>query len=138
MLKTIEKLEYVINSVLLAMLTLVVVLATIDLGWIIVKDILTPPVMLLEVDELLELFGAFLLVLIGVELLHTVKAYMTEKVVHVEIILAVGIIAIARKAITLEPNEMDGLRLLGTAAIILALTLGYYFVKLGAHKRTDS
>lgn len=135
MLKIIEKFEYVINWVLLVMLALVVVLATIDLGWIILQDILTPPVMLLEVGELLELFGIFLLVLIGMELLHTVKSYITKKTVHVEIVLAVGIIAIARKVIILEPKEMDALTLIGIAAIIFALTIGYYFVKLGAQKK---
>ena len=79
MLKNLEKFERVINVTLLLMLALVVVLATIDLGWIIVKDMLTPPVILLDSEELLELFGAFLLVMIGLELLNTVKTYITQK-----------------------------------------------------------
>ena len=79
MLKITEKFERVINVALLVMLAIVVLLATIDLGWIILKDILTPPVLLLDVEELLELFGAFLLVMIGLELLDTVKIYLTKK-----------------------------------------------------------
>ena len=79
MIKNIEKFERVINITLLFMLALVVLLATIDLGWIIVKDILTPTVIPLEVEELLELFGVVLLVMIGIELLNTVKTYITEK-----------------------------------------------------------
>ena len=140
MLKVIEKFEHVINVVLLVMLAIVVLLATIDLGWIIVKDILTPPVLLLDVDELLELFGAFLLVMIGVELLNTVKTYLTKKTIHVEVVLLVGIIAIARKVVILEPKTMEPLTLIGIAAIISALTFGYYFVKLAARKasRPDS
>ena len=130
MLKLTEKFERVINVALLAMLALVVLLATVDLGWIILKDILTPPVLLLDVDELLELFGAFLLVMIGLELLDTVKIYITQKTIHVEVVLLVGIIAIARKVVILEPKGMDALTLIGIAAIIFSLTLGYYFVKL--------
>jgi uncharacterized membrane protein (DUF373 family) len=129
MLKVLSKFEHAINGTLLVMLALVVLLATIDLGWVIVKDMLTPPVLLLDVNELLELFGAFLLVLIGMELLSMVKGYITEKTIHVEVTLVVGIIAIARKVVILEPKEIDGLTLLGIAAIIFALTLGYYFVK---------
>ena len=129
MLKILSKFEYVLNGTLLFMLAFVVLLATIDLGWIIVKDILTPPLFLLEADELLELFGAFLLVLVGMELLNMVKAYITEKTVHVEVALVVAIIAIARKVVILEPKELDGLTLVGIAAIIFALTVGYYFVK---------
>ncbi len=138
MLKNIEKFEHVINITLLFMLALVVLLATIDLGWIIVKDILTPPVLLLDVDELLELFGAFLLVMIGMELLNTVKTYITEKTVHVEVVLMVGIIAIARKVVLLEPKELGGLTLLGIGAIIFALTAGYYLVRLAGRKSTNA
>jgi uncharacterized membrane protein (DUF373 family) len=140
MLKVIEMFERVINVSLLVMLAIVVLLATIDLGWIILKDILTPPVLLLEVDELLELFGAFLLVLIGVELLDTIKIYITKKTIHVEVVLLVGIVAIARKVVILEPKKMDALTLIGIAAIIFALTFGYYFVKLAVRKtsRPDS
>ena len=135
MLKTLSKFEHVINGTLMVMLAVVVLLATIDLGWIIVKDVLTPPIFLLDADELLELFGAFLLVLVGMELLNMVKAYITEKTVHVEVALVVGIIAIARKVVILEPKGMDGLTLLGIAAIIAALTFGYYFVKSGRQSR---
>ncbi len=138
MLKHIEKFERVINVTLLLMLALVVVLATIDLGWIIVKDMLTPPVILLDSEELLELFGAFLLVMIGLELLNTIKIYITEKTVHVEVVLTVGIIAIARKVVVLEPEMLDGTTLLGIAAVIFALTVGYYFVRLAARKSTNT
>lgn len=79
MLKNIEKFERVLNVTLLLMMALVVLLATIDLGWIILRDMFTPPVILLEIEELLELFGAFLLVMIGLELLNTIKTYITEK-----------------------------------------------------------
>ena len=129
MLKILSKFEYVLNGTLLFMLAFVVLLATIDLGWLIVKDILTPTLFLLGVDELLELFGAFLLVLVGMELLNMVKAYITEKTAHVEVTLVVAIIAIARKVVILEPKGLDGLTLVGIAAIIFALTAGYYFVK---------
>lgn len=140
MLKITETFERVINVALLVMLAIVVLLATIDLGWIILKDILTPPMFLLEVGELLELFGAFLLVMIGLELLDTVKIYLTKKTIHVEVVLLVGIIAIARKVVILEPKTMDAMTLIGIAAIISALTFGYYFVKLAARKasRPDS
>ena len=131
-LKLTEQFEHVINVALLAMLAVVVLLATVDLGWVILKDILTPPIFLLDVDELLELFGAFLLVMIGLELFDTVKIYITQKTIHVEVVLLVGIIAIARKVVILEPKGMDALTLIGIAAIIASLTVGYYFVKLAA------
>ena len=129
MVEILKKFERAVVLALIVMMMIVVMLATIELGWIIIKDIITPPVILLEINQLLEIFGFFLLVLIGVELLETIKAYLTEKVVHVEIVLEVALIAIARKVIILDLEKYGGLTLLGIAALILSVAAGYYAVK---------
>jgi uncharacterized membrane protein (DUF373 family) len=121
--------ERVIVAGLILLMTAVLLLSTMDLGWMIVQDILTPPVVLLQVEELLDIFGFFLLVLIGVELLETIKAYFDEQVVHVEVVLEVAMIAIARKVITLEVKDLPSLTLVGIAAIIAALAIAFFFVK---------
>jgi uncharacterized membrane protein (DUF373 family) len=119
-LKTFEK---GVTVTLVILMALVVLLATIELAWIIIKDIISPPVLLLEIDELLDIFGLFLLVLIGVELLETIKAYIKENVVHIDVVLTVAMIAIARKVIILDVKELSPMTLLGIAAIIVALAL---------------
>ncbi len=129
MLDFLKKFERVVVISLIGMMMLVVLLATIELGWIIIKDITTPPIILLEIDELLEIFGFFLLVLIGIELLETIKAYLIEHVIHVEIVLVVALIAIARKVIVLDPNKYPPLTLLGIAALILSVAVAYHFIK---------
>ena len=113
------------------MMMAVVAFSTLELGWIIIKDAITPPILLLEVDELLEVFGFFLLILIGVELLETIKAYLRDNVVHVEIVLEVALIAIARKVIVLDLQKYDGLRVFAVAALILALAGAFYLERRG-------
>ena len=130
-----KKFEHAIVLSLIGMMMLVVLLATIELGWIIIKDIITPPVILLEIDELFEIFGFFLLVLIGVELLETIKAYLIEKVVHVEIVLEVALIAIARKVIILDVEKYDSLTLMGIAALILAVAVAFFVIKRWTQSR---
>ena len=107
----------------------VVLLATVELGWILAKDVLTPPVFLLEIEELLDLFGQFLLVLIGIELLHSMKVYVERREIHLEAVLVVAVIAVARKIVVLDPKQQSEETLLGIAAVMLALTLGYYLVR---------
>lgn len=114
---------------LIIMMTVVLLLATVDLGWLIVQDILSAPMFLLEVEELLDIFSFFLLVLIGVELLETIKAYFDEHVVHAEVVLEVAMIAIARKVITLDVKDYPSLTLVGIAAIVVALAVAFYFVR---------
>ena len=128
-MKYLEKIEKVIFLSLLVMMVAVVLLSTIELGLLIIKDISTPPIFILEIDELLDIFGMFLLVLIGVELLETVKMYLTKKTVHVEIVFTVAMIAIARKVIILDVKELSSLTLVGIGTIIIALSAGYYFLK---------
>lgn len=129
MLRALDKFENVVHHALLFMLACVVVLATFELGWLIVRDALTPPLFLLEIDELLELFGQFLLVLIGLELIHSVKVYIEDREYHLESVLAVALIAIARKIIVLEPKELPEGSMLGIAAIVIALIAGYYLLQ---------
>ena len=124
-----DRFERIITGTLLVMMAGVVVLATVELGWIIAKDVLAPPYILLEPPELLELFGQFLLVLIGIELLHSMKIYAVRRVIHLEAVLIVALIAVARKVIVLEPKELPEGALMGIAAITLALALGYYLVR---------
>jgi uncharacterized membrane protein (DUF373 family) len=130
MMEAIKKFERVIFISLIVMMSLVVLLATIELGWIIIKDIISPPIFLLEINELFEIFGLFMLVLIGIELLETIdKTYSSKNVNHTKIVMAVAIIAIARKVIILDVEKYSGLALVGIAAIILALSLGYFLVQ---------
>ncbi len=133
-LKSFEKMVVVF---LIGMMVVVILLATLELGWIIIQDLITPPILLLEIDELLDIFGFFLLILIGVELLETIKAYLIEHVVHVEIVLEVAVIAIARKVIILDVKEYPSLSLIGIAALIIALATGYYLERRG-HRNSPS
>jgi len=127
--KYLRNFEKFITVSLIIMMAVVILLATVELGWIIIKDIITPPIFLLEINELLDIFGLFLLILIGIELVETIKAYLSERVIRVEVVLIVALIAISRKVIILEVKELSSLTLIGIAAIILALSAGYYLLK---------
>jgi uncharacterized membrane protein (DUF373 family) len=130
MLTLLKKCERFLIQALMIMMALVLALATIDLGWTIFKDLSKPPYVVLSVDQLLELFGLFMLVIIGIELLETImKTYLTQGAPHYEVVLSVAIIAIARKVIILDIKETSSLSLVGIAAIIVSLTVGYYFMK---------
>jgi uncharacterized membrane protein (DUF373 family) len=124
-----KKFEHSVVIALIAMMIIVVLISTIELAYIIVKDVISPPMFLLEIDELLDIFGFFLLILIGVELLETIKAYLAEKVVHSEVVLEVALIAITRKVIILDVKDYSGLSIIGIAALIVAIAMAYYLLK---------
>jgi uncharacterized membrane protein (DUF373 family) len=130
MFTLLKKYEQFIIRALMVMMAIVLGLAAIDLGWIIIKDIIQPPFFLVSVDQLLDIFGLFMLVVIGIELLETImKTYTTQGQTHYEVVLSVAIIAIARKVIILDLKEVSSLTLVGIASIVTALTFGYFLMR---------
>ena len=67
--------------------------------------------------------------LITVELLDTMKAYITDNVIHVEVVVLLAIIAIARKVILLDPSSTNGGELIGIGIIIIGLAAAYYLLR---------
>ena len=134
--RAIKLFERVVVLSLIAMMALIILLSTVELGWIIVKDIITSPYVLPGIAELLDVFGFFLLILIGVELLETIRAYLVEHVVHVEIVLEVALIAVARKVIILDVKEYPSLTILAIGGLILALSVAF-FLERRARGRTQ-
>ena len=122
---------------LAGMLVVVMVLSTIHLGVLIWAEILKPPRFLIPVQGLLDIFGYFLLVLIGVELIETLKEYVQKDTIHVRVVLEVALIAMARKVIIEEPNTVPGLTLFGIAALILALGIAFHFERQAKHHMQD-
>ena len=120
--------KYIVYA-LIAMMGIILILATIELGYFIVKNILTSNYLLIDLDNLMDLFGVFLLVLIGIELLDTIKVYLKENVVHVEVVVLVAIIALARKVVVLKIEELTGEAIIGIALLVATLALAYYLIK---------
>jgi len=77
-------------------------------------------------------FGGFLSVLIGIELLHTIKMYLKEDVVHVEIVLLVALIGVSRHVIDLDITHLEPMTLFGISSLILVLSGGYYLIKMSS------
>ncbi len=133
MIEIVNKFEKVIYAALMIMLIVVLLTAIVDLAWILITSLIDTTPWLLETHEMISVLGSFLLVLIGVELLDTIKAYFRENAIHVEIVVLLAIIAVARKVILLDPTGMTGIEfgieMMGIGVIVVGLAGGYYLIK---------
>lgn len=134
-LNIVERIERVIILVLLFSLLLVVLYSTIVFLGLLFNGILSDIHNSFSENNILihlhKIFGGFMLVLIGIELVHTVKMYLKEDVVHVEIVLLVALIGISRHVIDLDFKHLEPLTIIGISALILVLSIGYYLIKKG-------
>jgi uncharacterized membrane protein (DUF373 family) len=125
-------LQYLESLVMLILTTIVIailVFTTVDLIALVVKDIYTPPLFLISVTKLQEMLGFVLLILIGVELLESIKTYLTEKLIHGEVVLMIAIIAVARKVIILNFRETESNVIIAIGLVIITLCIGYYLIR---------
>ncbi|MFO7574674.1 MAG: phosphate-starvation-inducible PsiE family protein [Bacteroidales bacterium] len=129
MRKIAKKIEKIIVYALISMMAIILILATIELGYYLITSIIGSKYLLINLDNLMDMFGVFLLVLIGIELLDTIKVYLRENVVHVEVVVLVAIIALARKVVVLKIEELEGIAIIGIALLVVALSVTYYLIK---------
>ena len=75
-----------------------------------------------------RVFGGVLIVVLGLELIETLKVYFKEHKVRVEVILIVSLIAVGRHVVQVDYEHLSGMQLVGIAALILSLAGGYFLV----------
>jgi uncharacterized membrane protein (DUF373 family) len=134
--KVFKVFEKVIVVVLIGLMMLAVLVSTVELAVILFQQLIKPPVFLLSIKEMLEVFGFFLMVLIGLELLETIKAYLQEDRLHAEVVLLVALVAVSRKVIILDYKELAPGMLYGMSALIVALGIGYFLVRRALHQHS--
>ncbi len=130
--KFLDVTERFIIVTLVLFMALVLIIATVEVGGVVIKgfiDTLKSTGHLLDIDSFMDIFGFFLIVLIGFELFETVKLYLKEKVFHGEVILMVSLIAVARKIIIIDYSNENPLTVFAMSTLILFLSIGYYLIK---------
>ncbi len=141
-MKILEKFERLIVLTLMGFMMIAVFLATIEVGVILWQQMLKPPFMLLDVQEMMEVFGFILMVIIGLELLETIKAYLSSHEIHVEIVLLVALVAVARKVIILDYKTITPDMMIAVAALVISMSAGFFIVRRAlatnrVRKKTD-
>lgn len=124
--------EKTLALVLLVLISAVAVEAVVALCVALYQDLTSSGGLpLLNQDQLFEVFGMFLVVLIAVELMASIYMYMMDKSVHVEIMLLIAITALTRKVVVLDTESKGdpALYMLGLAALLATLIGGFYLIK---------
>ncbi|MBT8042830.1 MAG: phosphate-starvation-inducible PsiE family protein [Pontiella sp.] len=135
--KLMHKFERMIVLTLLGFMMIAVLISTIEVGVILVQQLILPPFMLLDVKELMEVFGVILMVVIGLELLETIKAYLNHRVIHVEVVLLAALVAVVRKVIILDYSKVDASMFFAVAALVLALAGSFFLVRRSFTDKRD-
>ncbi|MBF0233045.1 MAG: phosphate-starvation-inducible PsiE family protein [Desulfamplus sp.] len=134
----IQKLHSLIRfavRVLAIIMTAVIIWGVIDVGWVLYEKLITPPKFLLTISDILDTFGAFMAVLIAIEIFVNISIYLKEEVIHVQIVMATALMAIARKIIILDFTKISSDYVWAMAGVIFSMSIGYFLVLVSSQKK---
>ena len=130
--RLIARFEAIVIAALQLLLIVAVVAATAQLFILLFKRLPMSWNQIQNAEDLHPLmqrvFGGVLIVVLGLELIETLKVYFKEHKVRVEVIMIVSLIAVARHVIQVDYTHLTGLQLVGIGALILSLAGGYFLV----------
>ena len=127
-LNFIKIVETLVSKLLSLAMVAVLLVAVFDLGFFLVKELLTEPYGFFTIT-LIEVFGLFLNILIALEVLENITAYLRKHVVQVELVIVTSLTAVARKIIIFDFSKSTGIDLIGLAVATFALSISYLIVR---------
>lgn len=119
-------------KVLAVLMVFVILWGVLDVVYVLYQQLTSPPFLLLEVGDLFRLFGAFMVVLIAIEIFINIRMYLGTGALPVYLVIATALMAIARKVIVLDLDKVAPEFVYGIAAVVLALGIAYWLV---SHRR---
>ena len=115
-------------KVLAALMVAVIVWGIGDVIYVLYQRLMEPPFLLLSISDILATFGAFLAVLIAIEIFINITLYLKTDVIPVRLVVATALMAISRKVIIFDFEKITPLLVLATATVVLALGITYWLI----------
>jgi len=110
------------------LMVFIIVWGTLDIIWVLYQRLRTPPYFILNISDILATFGAFIAVMIAIELFLNIVLYLRDDIIHVRLVVATALMAIARKVIVFDFKELSPQYIYATGAVVLALGVTYWLV----------
>ena len=128
LVRSLHKLIRACVRVLAVLMALVILLGVGDVAYVMFQRLMNPPIGLLNVSEIFQIFGAFMVVLIAIEIFINIRLYLGSNILPIKLVIGTALMAVARKVIVLDMDTVGALDVLGIAGVTLALGIAYWLV----------
>lgn len=115
-------------KVLAVLMVLVIVWGIGDVIYVLYQRLVEPPFLFLQINDIFATFGAFLAVLIGIEIFINISMYLSTNVIPVRLVIATALMAISRKVIIFDFDKITPPYIYSTATVVFALGLTYWLI----------
>lgn len=114
--------------VLAILMVITIVWGVIDVISALYYQVFLPSIEAQHARDIIVVFGSFLAVLIAIEIFLNITLYLRDDVVHVKLVVATALMAIARKVIIFDFAKIEPMYVLATGAVVLALGVVYWLM----------
>lgn len=129
-LRRLGQFEGMLAKVLAVAMVGVILVITFDLLIVLTSALRVTPSNGFFSSTLSEIFGLFLSVLIALEIMENITAYLKKHVVQVELVVATALTAVGRKLIILDLEKVSGSSLIGLSVAVFALAVSYWIIRI--------
>lgn len=84
--------------------------------------------LLFSSENLISIFGSFLVVLIAIEIFLNIVFYLKQDAIHVPLVLATALTAVSRKVIIFDYSSISTDFIYATSAAVIAIGLCYWLI----------
>lgn len=128
-MRVIHRVENIVSKILSIALVIVIGVSLFDLSLVLIQELINPKPSGLFTKTLIEIFGLFLNILIALELLENITAYLRKHIVQVELVVVTALIAVARKIIIFDTTKFQKSDLIALSFACLALAGSYALIR---------
>jgi len=115
-------------KILAVLMVFVIIWGIGDVVYVLYMRLMLPPVFLLSISDILATFGAFLAVLIAIEIFINITLYIRNDILPIKLVVATALMAISRKVIIFDFKEITPMYIIATASVVLALGITYWLI----------
>ncbi|MEP1471592.1 MAG: phosphate-starvation-inducible PsiE family protein [Halieaceae bacterium] len=120
--------QYCVRTLAILMV-IVIFFGVLDVIYVGYNAFFSPPYFLLDVGDIFRIFGAFMMVLIAIEIFINIRLYLGSNELPIKLVIATALMAIARKVIVLDITTVTSDYVFSIAAVILALGVAYFLIE---------
>ncbi len=113
---------------LAVLMTFVIFWGVFDVVWVLWQRMRANDFYLLNINDILATFGAFITVLIAIEIFENIVMYLRNNFIQIRLVLATALMAAARKVIVFDFKELGSDYIWATGGVILALGVTYWLI----------
>jgi uncharacterized membrane protein (DUF373 family) len=116
-------------KVLAVLMVFTILWGVVDVVYILYQQLLAPTFTTFSIRDIVPIFGSSLAPIVAMAIFVNITLYIRKDVIHVKLVMATAMMAMARKVIIFDFSKITPLFIFGTATVVLALGITYWLIE---------